>query len=53
MKKLDEPLNANERYLYGIIERLDLIIEMFTPKEVIASVEVKPVKTARKKKEMV
>ena len=30
MRKLDEPLNANERFLYGIAIRLEVLIEMFS-----------------------
>ena len=29
-KHLDEPLNSNERYLYGINLRLEILIEMFS-----------------------
>lgn len=30
MNKLQEPLNANERYLHGINARLNILIEMFS-----------------------
>ena len=33
MRKIPEPLNAEETYLAGICERLDVLIEMMTPKE--------------------
>lgn len=29
-RHLDEPLNADERYLYGINVRLEILIEMFS-----------------------
>lgn len=31
--KIDTPVNTHERYLYAIVERLDKLIEMLTPKE--------------------
>jgi hypothetical protein len=51
MVKLDEPMNPVEKYLYGINERLDKIIEMLEDKPVE---EIKPiiqevVKKTRKK----
>lgn len=30
MKDLEQPLNANERYLYGINVRLEILIDMFS-----------------------
>ena len=32
-RNIPEPLNAEERYLFGICERLDVLIEMMRPKE--------------------
>lgn len=30
MNKLEQPLNSNERYLYGISVRLEVLIDMFS-----------------------
>ena len=49
LTQVDAPLNAIERYLYAIIQRLDLLIEMNTPKvEVIAPKEEKVVQVTAK-----
>lgn len=58
MKKLTEPVNVLEGYLYGINERLDVIIKLLQDKEnkevaeLVASTvkETANIRTPRKKK---
>ena len=32
MNKLEEPMNAQERFLHAIAERLEVLIDLMTPK---------------------